>query len=259
MVITGTSLRVLGMIYRTVFVSGQEGTTTLTGASPSDPRLTRAILSVVLKYVDSSRDTDRLSAMQAICSFAGASSEGLRLVIEDPVLLRTWLDIRAMTTEMKAASLRSIARVLKDQPGKEVGEADRAVSLDLKRLLFTRLGEMNNATTTMVFLMNHLRQPIPTTRHAVFDIMTGVASQPTGWGLRLLWGFSGFREFILDRRTETSKEGKEWKFAIIESTMQCDSKSIMGEDFLEELQDYLRKGPFYAPRVEAEVDTGEMS
>jgi len=195
--------------------------------------------------------------MQAICSFAGASSEGLRLVIEDPVLLRTWLDIRSMTTEMKAASLSSVARVLQDE---SVGhDTNQASSLDLNRLLFTRLGEMNGAPTTMTFLMGSLKAPIPTIRHAVFSVMAAVAEQPTGWGIRLLWGYSGFREFILDRRTETNKEGKEWKFAVIESTNRCDSKSILGDDLVEELQDYLKHGPFYTPARQAEVDTGEMA
>lgn len=214
--------------------------------------MTRAILSTVLKYADSSRDTDRLSAMQAICSLVGASTEGLRLVMEDPVLVQTWLDIRSMTTEMKGASLHSVAKALNDQPpGEEVGSA----VVELKKILFTRLGTMNGAANTMSFLINQLKLPVPTIRHAVYDVLAGAARQPTGWGIRLLYGFSGFKDFILDRRTETSKEGREFKFHVIEATMQCDSKDILGEDLLEELMDHLRKGPFWAPKAMAEMET----
>jgi hypothetical protein len=51
---------VLGVVYRTLFQTADDD-----GAGQTDPALIRAVLSTVVRYADSSRETDRLSAMQA--------------------------------------------------------------------------------------------------------------------------------------------------------------------------------------------------
>lgn len=281
MCLAGTSLRVLGSLYRTVFsqpVDGAAGASpeTLEAASSSlDPTLIRAVLSTVIQYAESTRDSDRLSALQAICGFAGNSPVALRLILEDPVLLSAWLDVRSMRTEMKAASLHSVARVLRGRPasaspttaaGQEQaadpaaapsgGEGEQEV-VELRKLLFNRLGEVNMraAGSSMAFLMGQLKAPIEPIRNAVYDVLAAVAEQRSGWGLRTLFGHGGFQELMLNRRTEMSKEGKEWKFAVVEAAMRCEDKGILADELLEELTKFLKQGPFYVGEQRAEVDT----
>ena len=90
----GTALRVLGRIYRTVLSEGPAGGVVSERLDlPEgglDAGLLMAVLGTVLRYVDSSLESDRLSALQTICSFASHPSS-LCLILEDPVLLAAWL------------------------------------------------------------------------------------------------------------------------------------------------------------------------
>jgi hypothetical protein len=106
-----------------------------------------------------------------------------------------------------------VAKVLKDEA--RPGDDPTRVS-DLRRRLFLQLGAVNGGDGSMAYLMGQLKAPIPTIRHAVFDVLGGAARQRSGWGLRELFGYAGFREFMESRTTETSKEGKEWKFSVME-------------------------------------------
>lgn len=281
---TGTSLRVLGSVYRTMFSESRReeeaGGSEEARRRSLDPQLVRAVLSTVMQYAESNRDADRLSALQAICGFAVGSPVALRLILDDPVLVSAWLDLRSMQTEMKAASLHSVARVLRG--GKEQkDEAAAAASAEtqvppaataapvpgsggeeeeaeLRKLLFNRLGEVNTraANSTMAFLIGHLKAPIQPLRDAVYDIMGAVAVQRTGWGLRALFGHGGFLEMLLNRRTETTKEGREWKYTVVESAMRCPDRAILGQELLDKLTTHLKQGPFYVDAgTQAEVDT----
>eukprot|EP00952_Eustigmatos_sp_NYUAD-ZCMA_P008130 34039-Eustigmatos_ZCMA.PRE.1 len=65
---------------------------------------------------------------------------------------------------------------------------------------------------------------------------------------------AGFKEFLESRSTELDKEGREWKYAVVESALQCPQKEILGEDLLESLNTYLRQGAFFSPPAQAEME-----
>jgi len=120
-----------------------------------------------------------------------------------------------------------------------------------KAALFTALGKANGAESTMALLVRLLRAPISETRHGAYDVLRAVACAEGEWGIEAMVGaqgggadgffllkssyagrcvftvrsfccrvrqvdFAGFFDFMEDRFTEFSKEGKEWKFAVIE-------------------------------------------
>ena len=47
--------------------------------------------------------------------------------------------------------------------------------------------------------------------------------------------------------------GKEWKFSVVESVMQCKEKNILGQDILDSFQNILKQGPFWTPAKTRDV------
>ena len=226
---------------------------------------------------------------------------------------------------MKAASLHALARALggkeEEEKGKgggggqggggQGGETPEATGMeveqqrvvpveeqeksDLRKLLYSRLAEMNGsgAGSTTSFLLQQLQSlPIPTVRHAIYDVLVAVAKQEGAWGIRSIFSTAGFREFLENRTTERDKAGnsnrptylllsinqsthppthllsytkknthtgKEWKYSLIERIVHENkggqsAPALLNEEILEGLRGYLRLGPFYVGR-QAEVET----
>ena len=311
-ILGGTALRVLGGLYQTLLqndgVRGREGGREGGG---EDEEIMLLLMSTVLRYSESRRESDRLAALQVLCGFARTSREGLRKVLEDPVLLESWLGMRGGSVEMKTAQIHSLAKVLEGgreggreergqappeetrriqaterQPevvgmeveeggreggqGRVVSEETQAMS-DLRKLLFSRLGELNGSPSTMGFVLQQLQAlPMPSLRHAMYHLLVAVVGQEGGWGVRALFSTAGFREFLMSRTTETDKVGKEWKYSLVEALERETSGEgeggreggreggvavgMLGDEVMEELRAYLKLGPFYVGR-QADVET----
>jgi hypothetical protein len=316
-ILGGTALRVLGVLYQTVLRSSSEGGRE--GGGKDDEIM--LVMSTVLRYSESRREADRLAALQVLCGFAQASREGMRKVVEDPVLLENWLDLRGGSIEMKTAQVHSLARALEGggEGGREGGmgeggqvlpppeetrrgsvaeqqqqqqqqqpeatgmeveeggrEGGRVVSVEaqemseLRKVLFARVGELNGSTSTMGFVLQQLQTlPMPSLRHAFYHLLVAVAGQEGGWGVRAMFSTAGFREFVESRTTEREKEGKEWKYSLVEAIVRETTSEggeggreggrgvavgMLGEEVMEGLRAYLKAGPFYVGR-QAEVET----
>jgi 26S proteasome non-ATPase regulatory subunit 5 len=73
------------------------------------------------------------------------------------------------------------------------------------------------------------------------------------WGQMEMQRSPGFVEFLLDRRTETEKEGKELKYYIIRCLSESSfTERIFGSSLLLKFKDYVNEGPFYV-KVETVV------
>ena len=97
--------------------------------------------------------------------------------------------------------------------------------------------------------MKFLDQPFPDLRHATFHAVQTLARHP--WGVKALFAYPGFLEFIVNRGTETTKEGKEWKYAIIESIVMGEkeydnrAREALGEAAFDQRVAYLTEGVHY--------------
>jgi hypothetical protein len=223
-----------------------------------DQRMVREFLRAALLHVESSDDSSRLAAMYTISQFAAISPESLRLVLEDAVLLRSWLSTLSAKVDLQAACLHSIARVLdptkSPQPTEDPATTAEARAI-LHKQLFDQVGAVRRANTTMDYLMRCVLQPLSEVRHGAFDIMRCVAQQPSAWGLRALFGYSGFEEFLENRETEFSKEGKEWKFSVIEAIVTSPASGLLANEVIDALRKILQQGPFYVSGRMAEMET----
>lgn len=103
-------------------------------------------------------------------------------------------------------------------------------------------------------VMSLLSKPFHHQRMACLHFLKGLSNQP--FGVELLMSYPGYlMQFLLNRETELMKDGKEWKFAIVETTMRTwknKNTAILTTLQQEKLKSYLLEGPFFVP-VEGNV------
>lgn len=183
--------------------------------------------------------TPKKIGLYALSSFASSCEGALALVMTDVTLLETWFSLLSSgKIEILTAALHSIARVLDTKSNSlEVGQGsseskassttadgDVTSSVDLaalKKKIVSEIGK-TKGVSAVTFLMKTARQPVNERKLAVYATMTALCrQQPGGWGLMAMYSTQGFREFIEDRDTEHTKEGKEAKFrsAIFEAPL----------------------------------------
>lgn len=56
-------------------------------------------------------------------------------------------------------------------------------------------------------------------------------------------------------RFRSFQVGKEWKFSVVESVMQCQERNILGQDMLDSFKTILEQGPFWIPSKTRAVAT----
>lgn len=117
------------------------------------------------------------------------------------------------TTSSAASNRREGARESKDSESETSETSFRISKLsDLKAQLVSEISAAKGMPFVL-YLIKIGRQPIIERKLAVYAVLLAICNQqPGGWGLRLLYGTSGFKEFLEDRLTEQTKEGKDAKF-----------------------------------------------
>ena len=95
--------------------------------------------------------------------------------------------------------------------------------------------------------MSLVEQPLDAVRAGVYDVMRRLAAQHGGWGVRLLCSHAGFVAWMSNTETESSKQMKEWKFAVVEAAMRhANVDSLVSEHASRMLRRVLERGPFHA-------------
>ena len=103
----------------------------------------------------------------------------------------------------------------------------------------------------MDMLMRIAKQPFTELRCGSLDICRVIADQP--WGQQTLLDHPGFVEYVLDRNTEQTREGKDAKFDVIKTLVDSPTtQEIFGNVYFVRLREYVNQGPYYV-RVEAAV------
>ncbi|XP_026476286.1 26S proteasome non-ATPase regulatory subunit 5-like [Ctenocephalides felis] len=94
------------------------------------------------------------------------------------------------------------------------------------------------------FIFNVCRKPFPDIKLAALGILKVIACQL--WGADLIVNNPGIIEYLLDRRTENFKDGKQAKFDIIFALNQIPDLDL---ELRQRLQLYIAEGPFYVEAV----------
>jgi 26S proteasome non-ATPase regulatory subunit 5 len=198
----------------------------------------------------SGSEVDRFTMIDAISAFASASDEALDLIICDPVTRYAWLSFQSVAqSKLKAAILISVAHVL-DPSMIVVKNTDswtpRAPSDAMTMKLFACIGDANSSSfrgDTMELLLSLVRSPIPEVRLAVYELLRAVAKMPAAG--QVLWNHGEFFPMMLSRDIETTKEGREAKYAIIQGILSSPLKGLLSEELVKQLEKYSEQGPHY--------------
>lgn len=160
-------------------------------------------------------------------------SPELQLLLQHRSICQMWLQFgSSVKMPVKANCFHSLARVLgahtrlTKQPDQV--PAENAGVWSMCERLFNSLGAECAQQSTMVQLMNALKQPFEELRTSVFHVMRSVAAQNSPWGIRALLSYGGFFEFLMDRTTEPTKETREWKFAVLDAVLASPFQSQLG-------------------------------
>ena len=87
-------------------------------------------------------------------------------------------------------------------------------------------------------------QPFIQLRCAALDHFATIAVTPLGQ--KMLNSHPGFNEYLLNRSTENSKEGKEGKYNIVKTLVESPTvQEVFGQPYYMKLKVYEREGPFY--------------
>ena len=93
--------------------------------------------------------------------------------------------------------------------------------------------------------------PFPDLRCSLLSLFQTLASQP--WAQVIMNDQPGFREYLLDRSTERSKECKERKYMVISTLAESATVAeIFGQPYMVQLKVYCNQGAYFM-RVQAEV------
>jgi len=251
---------------------------TLTASTRDDPLMAK-FLRAVLSNIEATDEANRFSALHAVSAFASSSEGALELVTSDEQIMSCWLSLlNTGRTDLKAAALFSIARLIRAVPvslltpsssslppsgeskGGEIEPQDEEPERvrEIKKRVFEQVGRIKKQDT-VAFLVQISRQPITEMRHASMDLICAVAQQKSGWGLELLYQkpAASFKEFLEDRGTEHTKEGRVWKFAIMEAIASNPRFQLLAEGIKAKIQNMLREGPFHKPAEMSELMTLE--
>lgn len=120
-----------------------------------------------------------------------------------------------------------------------------------------------DSTSLIQRLMSSLKVPFMEQRTAIFHLMNALARHV--YGVQSLLASPMFVDFLIDRNTETTKQGKEWKYVIAQTLWEtthpkdnnADAKVLDTKNQTRILK-FLKEGPFFVAS-EAAVDIATES
>lgn len=107
------------------------------------------------------------------------------------------------------------------------------------------------------YLFKLAQQPFSELRYCSLKLLAAVSRY--SWAEQDFVLCAGFLEYLLDRKTETEKQGHELKYEIIKNlSLSQTSKDNLGIDYYEKLIKYTKQGPFYSEsHVEVSYEQGD--
>lgn len=183
-----------------------------------------------------------LTGLYTLSSFASTCEGAFSALMADRVILDSYLGLlNSGKAEIVTATLFAIARIIntetppswsttttepsatsdghegdvksKRSETKSCSEFPGSSKLMDLKTQFVSAISVAKGMPFVLYLTKIGRQPIIERKLAVYEVLLAICSQQSGgWGLKLLYGTSGFKNFLEDRQTEQTKEGKDAKF-----------------------------------------------
>lgn len=200
------------------------------------------ILDTIRKHLND-EEPSCVEASISLVGAIGSSPSGLRLLLANEKILREWFEYFTSTQNLyKLSFLHAFAELLSCPDAEKTKSA-----FDIE----DRGWEGKSSGEVLRSIMKYVDQPFQDVRTGAFAVLQSIARH-SSWGVQVLVNYPGFFEFILNRDTETTKVGREWKYAVLEAMMKGKDgedlqqvRTTLGNTKLGLVERYLREGPFY--------------
>ena len=101
--------------------------------------------------------------------------------------------------------------------------------------------------------MSIIQKPINETRLAAYELLRAVCTRGVGTQMMMLQ--AGVFEYLVNRETECTKEGREAKYEVICAIVNGEAKGMLSEKIVNALEKIVKEGPHYTKAIAWEMMT----
>ncbi|CAG5116735.1 unnamed protein product [Candidula unifasciata] len=142
--------------------------------------------------------------------------------------------IQTGASDLKSKALQAMSHIVHLEPGDQTDEL----------LSLTERWFCTSMTDPFKTVWSIAQQPFTDIRIPAFHLLQSLALTP--WGQKLMNNAPGFKEYVLDRATENSKEGKDEKFELVKMLAHSPTAiEILGRPYHVKLMEYYNQGRFF--------------
>mmetsp|Transcript_27404 Transcript_27404/g.44559 ORF Transcript_27404/g.44559 Transcript_27404/m.44559 type:complete len:546 (+) Transcript_27404:120-1757(+) len=203
-------------------------------------------------------ESERLSYIYAVSSLvascATSTEEMSKSILQDTTLLHGWLSLfsRSSQPKLKSSILSSLSQVIEPAIWQDKEDAcSDYVSLSL----YHAFGEANNQRDPTECVLSSAKSPFVEERLGAYNLLRAMASRRCCVRMLLLYkgddDNSIFVEWLLNQDTESTNEGRQARFKILESLL-ADVNNIEGlisTKAFREMQLWMKRGPAHTTAV----------
>ena len=225
---------------------------------------------------DTSDETAPAAAMAVFDTVLGVDPYAIDVVLHNKHIYREWVELAVSSNKQlvgicyqsianiihnaKTVTLRTPSNATASTENTNTNNSSTSAVVDNTYAryhhLFEHIGKYCGNKDTIDLIALSLQDPtVPRTRYAAYDLLISIVELPGTWGIRKVFGAASLSNILLNRDSETTKEGKEWKYGIIVAALENPATATYGEEFLGKLQIYRDAGPYAAARIGPSVAT----
>uniref|UniRef100_A0A171BAZ8 26S proteasome non-ATPase regulatory subunit 5 n=1 Tax=Triatoma infestans TaxID=30076 RepID=A0A171BAZ8_TRIIF len=199
------------------------------------------VLKEVFKGVDSSDVNISIVSMETVAFIAHSPPGKAALYKQDEQVMRHIMGklqeaITKFPTEWRVRALAALADIIHLN-------VDHITS-DITKVSLAWFNQLGPSALQNIFEM--ARQPFPDIKAAAFNVLEKIAAHR--WGQIKIINHPGLFEFLLDRSTETTLEGKQAKYDVIKTLYNSPTiSSTFPDEHCDRMAKYLQEGVIYVP------------
>ena len=161
-------------------------------------------------------------------------------MMPDAVLLQVAAAVTHRADDVRAMGMHSLATICAQRHASPAAQS-------AQRCLFENVGDAS--VSTVEVLIRYLKTPFDDLRHAALRLLSVVVR--FDWGVDAVQAAPGFLEWLLNRGTESTLTGSDWKFTIVQALVANERALTerIAPAFQDRLRRFEREGRFFTRAV----------
>lgn len=204
-----------------------------------------------------------VSSLVASCATSKTNEEMSKVILQDTALLNEWLSLlsRSSQPKLKSAVLSSLSQVIEPGMWREEGEEEISRPSDYIALtLYHAFGEANDQKDPTECLLLSAKSPFVEERLGALNVFRAMVTRPSC--VRMLLMYKGaddstFVDWLLNQDNESTNEGRQAKYHIVESLLSGDNniEGLIPAPAFRELKLWKSRGPAHITTIPWDLAT----